>query len=323
MKWIVRIGGVLFGLILTALLSALAYERIMTVRDRGAYPPPGELVDVGGYRLHMHVTGEATDLPTVILEHGGMGMSAQWGWIQPELARHTRVVAYDRPGMGWSDPGPADQDARRLIEDVRFGLEQLGIDGPYVLVGHSLGGLTARLFAGSYPDEVAGVVLIDPRDVTQEGIYTAEELAAFEQVIGMYGLAGRLGIVRMNGAAAAATQDLPPQQAAAGAALTASYRHLGNARAEWDLGNSAAELVRRIDVAPTTPLRVLSAGAADDSFNVQQRTAMTAQHAQLAERSPHWTHQVVDGAEHVSIVTRQEFAQAVSAATLEMLTAGR
>ncbi|HYT18604.1 MAG TPA: alpha/beta hydrolase [Candidatus Polarisedimenticolia bacterium] len=119
-------------------------------------PPLGKLVDVGGYRVHVYCTG--TGDPAVIVV--GAGFSFNWGLVQPEVAKFTQVCSYDHSGIGWSDDGPADSCSLR-VNEVHTALKNLGIKGPYVLVGHSLGGLVARVYAGQYPDEVAGMVFVD------------------------------------------------------------------------------------------------------------------------------------------------------------------
>lgn len=118
--------------------------------------PLGKLVDVGGYRVHVYCTGAGS--PTVVIV--GAGFSFNWGLVQPEVAKFTQVCAYDHSGIGWSDAGPADSCDLR-VNEVHTALKNLGIKGPYVLVGHSLGGLVARVYAGKYPDETAGIVFVD------------------------------------------------------------------------------------------------------------------------------------------------------------------
>ena len=145
---------------LTIVLALLCVPPIVTLAqnaDTAQNPPAplGKLVDVGGYRVHLYCTG--TGSPTVVIV--GAGFSFNWGLVQPEVARFTQVCSYDHSGIGWSESGPKDSCSLRVSE-VHTALKNAGIKGPYVLVGHSLGGLVARLYAGQYPDEVAGMVFV-------------------------------------------------------------------------------------------------------------------------------------------------------------------
>src|SRR5215212_7811162 len=146
---------------LVAVLTAagVVYEAAATERDRHAYPPPGRMVDVGGRRLHIACSGEGS--PTVVFESGLANMSADWGNVLPQVAATTRACAYDRGGIAWSDDGPLPRDPRQIATELHMLLEKAGVDGPYVLAGQSFGGLYARMFADRYPDEVAGMVLVD------------------------------------------------------------------------------------------------------------------------------------------------------------------
>src|SRR3954447_21727232 len=101
--------GLLVALLLLGIIGA-SYQAIATAVDARTFPPPGQLVDAGGYKLHIHCLGEGS--PTVILEAGQGGLSSDWIWIQPEIAKATRVCAYDRAGVAWSEPGPQPRDAR-------------------------------------------------------------------------------------------------------------------------------------------------------------------------------------------------------------------
>jgi len=146
---------------LTAVLAILCIFRIaalaQTANNEQIPPPPiGKLVDVGGYRVHLYCTGSGS--PTVVIV--GAGFSFNWGLVQPEVAKFTQVCSYDHSGIGWSDSGPKDSCLLRVSE-VHTALKNTGIKGPYVLVGHSLGGLVGRVYAGQYPDEVAGMVFVD------------------------------------------------------------------------------------------------------------------------------------------------------------------
>jgi pimeloyl-ACP methyl ester carboxylesterase len=127
--------------------------------DPGKFPPPGKLVDLGGWRLHLHCTGEGE--PTVVFVSGGGDFSFDWSLVQPEVARFTRACAYDRAGAAWSDPGPTPRTMKQEVYELHTLLHKAGVDEPYVLVGHSYGGLLVRLYAERYPDELAGMVLVD------------------------------------------------------------------------------------------------------------------------------------------------------------------
>ena len=123
------------------------------------YPAPGKLVDVGGHRLHINCQGQGG--PTVVMESGNGDFSLSWARVQGEVARFTRVCTYDRAGLGWSDRSPQPRTAHNLVADLRALLERSGVEPPYVLVGHSLGGVLIRLYAHEYPDQVVGMVLVD------------------------------------------------------------------------------------------------------------------------------------------------------------------
>jgi pimeloyl-ACP methyl ester carboxylesterase len=124
--------------------------------------PPGRLVDLGGWRLHLHCTGEVGgSQPTVILESGAAGFSVDWSLVQSEVARFTRVCSYDRAGLGWSDLGPHPRTLRQVVWELHALLETAGVRPPYVLVGQSAGGILARLYALTYPSDVVGMVLVE------------------------------------------------------------------------------------------------------------------------------------------------------------------
>jgi pimeloyl-ACP methyl ester carboxylesterase len=126
------------------------------------YPPPGRLVDVGGWRLHLNCTGKSKgNAPTVVLESGSGDFSFDWILVQTEVARFARVCSYDRAGRAWSDLGPRPRTMRQVAYELRTALSKAGEKGPYVLVGQSIGGLLIRTYASRYPKEVAGMVLVD------------------------------------------------------------------------------------------------------------------------------------------------------------------
>jgi len=143
----------------TAAAAGYAYDRIATWRDQRKFPAKGQLVDLGGYRIHLLCTGQGS--PTVLLDAGGFDSLEQWSLVQPEVAKLTRVCSYDRPGFGWSDPSPYPQTSRQVVTELHAVLDNAGISGPYLPVGHSIAGLYARVFTNQYRSEVVGLVLDD------------------------------------------------------------------------------------------------------------------------------------------------------------------
>ncbi len=145
-------------LIILFLITLLAGARAKT-RLKAKYPPPGKLIDVGDYKLHIQCNGTGT--PTVVMESGLGDSSTIWAKVWPEVAKTTRVCIYDRAGLGWSETSPKPRTAKIIVEELHTLLTKAEIPGPYILVGHSIGGVYMRLFAHTYPDKVAGMVLID------------------------------------------------------------------------------------------------------------------------------------------------------------------
>jgi pimeloyl-ACP methyl ester carboxylesterase len=163
-RWLLRgVLAVLALLILTAAVSAI-YESIARISDEKRFPAPGRLVDIGTHRLHINCMGQGS--PTVILDAGAGMWSTSWWWVQHDLAATTRVCSYDRTGMGWSDPGPGpgSLDGIQTVKELHLLLEKAGERGPFVYVGHSLGGMLARIYYQQYPNDLVGMVLVEPGD---------------------------------------------------------------------------------------------------------------------------------------------------------------
>jgi pimeloyl-ACP methyl ester carboxylesterase len=146
-------------LLFIAASIGFAYERHARDRDAKLYRPPGKLVDVGGHRLHLNCTGQAS--PTVVLEYGHQSSYLDWHLVQPEIARFSRVCSYDRAGYGWSDSSTAPRVPSVMAEELHTLLQAAGQASPYILVGHSFGSFDVVMFAHKFPNEVAGIVLVD------------------------------------------------------------------------------------------------------------------------------------------------------------------
>ncbi len=155
-------GGIVVGIVL-AVTMLIGWVWLFGAKAKAKlaakYPAPGKLVDVGGYRLHIHCQGQGN--PTVVMESGNGNFSLNWGQVPQEVAKFTRVCTYDRAGLGWSDRSPQPRTAHNLVEGLHTLLARSGVEPPYVLVGHSLGGMLMRLYAHEHPDQVVGLVLVD------------------------------------------------------------------------------------------------------------------------------------------------------------------
>lgn len=318
-----------------AALLALAttgavYQAVATKLDQRAYPPPGEMVDVGGHRLHINCVGRGS--PTVILESGLGNMSADWANVQPEVAKTTRVCAYDRAGTGWSEPGPMPRDPEQIARELHTLLDNAGIDGPYVLVGQSFGGLYVRMHAARYPSEVAGMVLVDASHPDMWTRLPPEVVATLTpptwQVSAMTFLT-RLGILRITSGDMPEC-GLPARQCKEEEAYFRSTRY----RVTWGqemLAPNRDSQVRATGGLGDRPLVVLTAGDHGRDFAAGVSGTARAQfertwhdlQSELAGLSTDSTHLVVEGAGHSTLQTDQEDAQVTSASITQVVEAVR
>jgi pimeloyl-ACP methyl ester carboxylesterase len=267
------------------------------------------LVDVGGgRRLHLDVIGEPAGGPTVVLETGLASMSANWAWVRRDLAASGRVVSYDRAGLGWSDPDDRPPDAARSADDLRTALRAARIDPPYVLAGHSYGGLVVRMFADRYPTDVVALVLVDASHPDQWTHIPASlggrVIAATNRVNA--GLA-RLGLLRLLRTEKPFIAGLPPREYAEMRAYLARPR-------AWSVGADVLTAWRR-----RTRRQVSDARALGDlpvvvlSVSEQDRYAAVLTALQVAQHtlSTNLQHATVTGATHYTLVSEQRYATVV------------
>lgn len=198
--WARRTLLAVLGLVLVLVAAGAGYEQVMSAGDAERYPPPGRLVDVGGHRLHLQCVGVGS--PTVIMEGGGGGNVLHWMTVQPQIGQLTRVCTYDRAGMGWSEPGPLPRTPDRIVAELHTLLVNAGVPGPYVLVGHSIGGKYVRLYGRAHPRDVVGMVLVDSRhedvDAAMSPAMRADDGAGAQTQHRVAWVLGRLGVVRMT-----------------------------------------------------------------------------------------------------------------------------
>jgi len=302
------------GLLAFAIIGAI-YQVVATQIDQRTYSPPGEIVDVNGHLMHINCIGEGS--PTVILETANLGMSAHWVRVQQQLAQTTQVCAYDRAGLGWSESSPEPRDARQITGELHTLLKGAAdTEGPYVLVGHSYGGLYAQMYAARYSEEVAGLVLVDsshPEQFTRspEGRAMYEQTRRIGAVIPWL---ARLGVIRLSNFYPA-HPDLPSRQREQIAAFNSSTQQVATAVEEFGATPETSAQVRSIGSLGDIPLSVISAGEqSPDWLELQD---------ELAALSPNSIHRVVEGATHVSLLYDKGDAKVSSAAIEQVVEAVR
>jgi pimeloyl-ACP methyl ester carboxylesterase len=312
------IGLVLLMIALIGL--GAAYQAIATARDARLFPPPGQLYDVGGYRLHLYCTGETRlGLPTVILDSHNGGTVSGWAWVQPEVASQTRVCAYDRAGLGWSDLSPGPQDTYQNAEALHTLLAKAGVPGPYILVGHSFGGLFARAFADRYPEEVAGMVLIEATNPDFLKVQGKPDMmpGADPGMIDIGPWASRVGLLRLA-QMFRASPVLPEQQRGETDAYYATTKFYETLRRQYSLFPTLLGQVRGMGNLGSRPLAVVLGSRGDGG--VEALHALFERQAALSSNSILRT---VDGADHITLVQQQEYAAQTSQAILEVVEAAQ
>jgi pimeloyl-ACP methyl ester carboxylesterase len=294
------------------------YQTLGEVADAKAYPMPGQLIDVGGHRLHLSCTGSGT--PTVVLEPGAGEMSSSLGWIAPAVARDTRVCVYDRAGRGWSEPADTAQDGAQIATDLHTLLQRGQVPGPYVLAGHSFGGLYVLTFAARYPDEVAGMVLVDstaPASAATTGTPSAGHGGSsngMRRVSALVSTAARLGLGRLYGQVAAGS--LPPRSRGEVGASVANPSTLRSTIDEYLQAGASAEQAAALGDFADKPLIVLTAGSGHDA-------AWSAAQNRLARLSINSVHRIIAGATHEDLIGNEEDAAATTQAILDVVASVR
>ena len=235
------------------LLSGVLVQAIVERGERERYPPPGQLVDVGdGRHIHLRTWGMENDGPTIILDASGSYFSSAYAWYGQMLGTDYRVVAYDRPGMGWSVGRREPRDARSSAEALTVALERAGIGPPYVVVGHSFGAFSARVFADMHRDDVVALILLDTSHPDQGGGP-------------YYGIPyRRLALIAHTGLYVLlplppAMPSLPEGEAERANTVSRWTTHLDATAEELEAFDQSAEQVRQAGSFGDTPLLVISA----------------------------------------------------------------
>lgn len=294
---------------------AATYENIAVVRDRHTYAAPGKSYNVGGHQLYLDCHGDGS--PTVVLANGLGEVSASWTRIIDQVDNTSRVCAYDRAGQGWSQDAASPQDGQAAATDLHRLLSVAGEHGPYLLVGHSIGGTYAMTYASQYPEQVAGMVLLDsssPEQFTKISSY-AGQYAVMHRVMALAPTLSRLGLGRV--VAAVAPSHLPAPAADQVRALTADAHGARNVSAEWSVLPAVFAQAQALTTLGSRPLAVLTA-----SESLQKTDGWAAAQELLAALSSNGVHRVVDST-HLGVLEDQRGSAEAVRAIDEIVTAVR
>ena len=306
-------------LAVAAMGSAAAVQQVLTVRDRRRYPAPGLLVHVDGRQIHLQVRGADSAGPTVVLEAGMGSFSPNWYWVQEELAPVVRSVSYDRAGLGWSRRSRHPRDAQTIAMELRDALREAAIEPPYVLAGHSFGGLPVRAFADLYPELTAGLVLVDashPDQWVRWPTPHADRMLEVSQRI--FGWLGWLGVLRALNLSRDITAGLPARQAAelrAGAALPGFAATEAAQIRSWSVTREQLNAAGPLGDLPLAVLAVSEQPVGGELLTALQR--------ELAELTKDASFEVVQGASHESLIANREHARIVAKTIESVVQAAR
>ncbi|WP_405070919.1 alpha/beta hydrolase [Kribbella sp. NBC_01510] len=301
-------------LVILALLAVGGgYERI-SQSTAPAVAMRGQLVDVGPYRLHLECTGSRG--PTVILEPGAGGSAASMGLIAPAVARDSRVCVYDRAGRGWSDPAASPPDGAQIATDLHTLLDRAQVPGPYVLAGHSFGGLYVRTYAAKYPEEVAGLVLVDSTAANNKPVspQKAGSYSVLKHLSSLVAATSRLGLGRLL--ADTSFSELPPKYRDDARATAATAKEMSGVLDEYGVANRSVPEAGTLRSVGAKPLIVLTAERENSKgWMANQNKTVT-----LSTNS---LHRVVSGATHASLVENPDHAAAVTRAIHDVVVSVR
>lgn len=288
------------------------------LRTSSRSPYRGERVDVGGRRLRVVRAGPpVSDRPLIVCEHGAFGCAADWAVVQEKLAqRGLRSLAYDRAGLGHSDPGPEPRDGRAINDDLEALLDGLGEIGPIVLVGHSMGGLMVRLYALERERPVVGLVLVDAVVPEVLSLPGAERgVRGFGRMLQAVSAAAKVGVMIPISFVSGNLIGLPGRAAVEKRKIHASAPHAHGAAAEVIQWPATSRMAAAADLPPDMPVAVVTAGS------VRARRAVKQVQVIAADRSRHGYVEHVEASTHANLLGPR-YADAILRGVEHVLTAG-
>jgi len=318
MKFLHRVKRIFFysiAFIIILLIVGTVWQWSAEKNDNATFLPPGKMISVGSHQLHIVIKG--TGKPVVVLEAASDGSSANWEWVINEIAKTTTVCAYDRAGHGWSEAADGTRDAIHIADEVHILLSKANLAASYILVGHSAGGLFVRAYQQQYPDEVAGMVLVDADNEKETTSLPGfvEQLNSDKQFAKNMSAFSYAGIARLIFSLKTPAPTLPALQGKQIQSSWSSSKHWKGLAQELDarLQTNAEVAAKRKPL--TIPLEIISAG--------RQPAAWLALQNDLATLSAISRHTVVQDADHLSLVLQKENAKETSAAIMRVIDAIR
>jgi pimeloyl-ACP methyl ester carboxylesterase len=270
--------------------------------------PTGEMVDIGGRRLHAIVAGEVRSKRPVVLEAGLTATASCWAWVQQELAKATMVLAYDRAGLGWSDPSPDPKDARSIAEDLHRLLDAKKFPRPFVFVGHSMGGIFGRAYAAMFPGDLTAMALIDASHPEQieRSPNIRKALRRFFWFLKGTPYMASCGVMKVCGdfGLSAQAEGLPDLHTMAARNFYSSPGHLRETVREAEQWFTSAGQVKDQKLGDLPLVAITAPQKCMDGWLELQK--------ELAQISTQGRHVVVNGASHNTILTNNNFAARVA-----------
>lgn len=255
-----RLGKLIIAIAGTALALGMTYQGVATALERRDFPAPGARINVGDHQLHLVCMGDG--LPIVLLEAPELGGAAAWGRVQPVLATRTRVCAYDRSGLGWSEASGLRVDVTHTADELHALLQAAHVATPVILVGQSLGAWFARVHAQRFPGDVQHLVLVDEPEAG------APDVAPLARSLRRAPWLARTGVLRLTRQMAPLANGLPGTSAGAMRALLLRPDHLARAAGEVDQWDRVGALAADTASAPAPITRVTTPGHRPGTFPV-------------------------------------------------------
>jgi pimeloyl-ACP methyl ester carboxylesterase len=298
-------------------LAAFTVEKITLAQLSDRFPAPGQMVDIGPYSLHLYCAGDPSAEPVVVVSPGSNSSVAQWPLVQSGVAEFTRICIYDRFGSGWSFGTPHGQTYQEESQDVHNLLQKAGIPGPYLLVGHSMGGAVMQVYASMYPEDVAGLVMVEAVTRGMDARYPEkyfQSLQASRQAIsglaipGLFRLMNWFGLYRTM----PPLEKLPPNLRATAYALEVNSRMGAHMRS---VVNRQVERDAKFESAgplPDVPMIVLARGRSDLDGSLDAETerqveqAWRAAQSELAAQAPDGRLVIAENSGHNIIIDQPE-----------------